>query len=291
MNKRNLLVLIIILLLALGAYIYNNRYQKSGSSERGETSGDYVVTNVNIPFGNPSNATSDPASKENYLIEKLQYVLSYSDSNAGPNWVSWHLQASNIGDTPREDNFHPEEALPEGFSRVMPNDYRGSNYDRGHVCNAKDRSKTREDMDATFSMVNMLPQAPDLNRQVWENLESYCRDLTEQGDEMYIIAGGYGSKETFGDSPKINVPNNCWKVVLVLPEGDNDFKRINSKTRVIAVDMPNKNGIGNDNWRDYITTTRDIESKTGYNFFSALSQDIQNAIENKRDSEAKKPEV
>lgn len=290
MNKKRIFLIFILLLLLLSSYIYKKYYRPTPASKTEKTS-EYVVTNVNIPFGNPSSATSNPANKENYLIEKPQYVLSYSDRNAGPNWVSWHLEKSDIGDTPREDNFHPEEALPEGFSRVLPSDYKNSNYDRGHLCNAKDRSKTREDMDATFSMANMLPQTADLNRQVWENLESYCRSLAERGDEMYIVAGGYGSKETIGKNTKINVPANCWKVVLILPEGDNDFKRINTSTRVIAVDMPNENGIGNDRWQDYITTVRDIENKTGYNFFSALPQSIQDTIESKKDSKAEKPEA
>ena len=286
MTKRKIFILFIILLIAIASYIYN-RYQEQ---ENEEEITEYVVTNVNIALGNPSNATNDPLNKENYLIEKPQYVLSYGNSNAGPNWVSWHLEASDIGDTPREENFHPEEALLEGFTRVLPSDYRGSNYDRGHLCNAKDRSKTREDIDATFSMANMLPQTPDLNRQVWENLESYCRNLTKKGDEMYIITGGYGSKEIIGNKNKINVPTNCWKVVLVLSEGDDDLKRINSKTRVIAVDMPNENGISKIPWRDYITTVRDIENKTGYNFFSVLSKEIQDAIETKKDSGSRKPE-
>jgi endonuclease G len=289
LTKKRLLSLIIILLIALVTFIYN-RYQKPEVKPVKEFTeakkvASYVAGNVNIALGNPSNATNDPVNKDNYLLEKPQYILSYNNQKAGPNWVSWHLEKSDIGKTPREDNFHPEETLPDGFNRVKPNDYAGNDYDRGHLCNAKDRSKTRNDMDATFSMANMLPQAPDLNRQVWENLESYCRTLvTRDNNEMYIIAGGYGARKTIGKSTKVNVPTNCWKVILVFPQGDNDLDRINNNTRVIAVDMPNINGIASDRWQKYITTVRDIEDKTGYDFFSKLPQGVQDAIENKKDA-------
>jgi len=287
LTKKRIYTLIIFIIIALITFLYN-RYQQPEV----EKTPDSVVANTNIALGNPSNATNNPANKDNYLIEKRQYVLSYNNQKAGPNWVSWHLEKSDIGQTPREDNFHPEESLPEGFNQVTPYDYAGSNYDRGHICNAKDRSRTREDMDATFSMINMLPQAPDLNRVVWENLESYCRSVVNRGSEMYIVAGGYGSLKTIGKTNKINVPTNCWKVILILPEGDDDLNRINKNTRVIAVDMPNRDGIRDEKWQKYITTARDVENKTGYNFFSNLPQNIQDIIEDKKDpGHATKPEV
>jgi endonuclease G len=43
--------------------------------------------------------------------------------------------------------------------------------DRGHMCPAADRSCSKEDMDATFLMSNMVPQSPNLNRGPWEKLE------------------------------------------------------------------------------------------------------------------------
>src|SRR5215207_39997 len=91
----------------------------------------------NVALGDPSNASSDASNKNNYLLVKPQYVLSYNDGRGGPNWVSWRLVASDIGEAERQNNFHPEQSLPRGFKRVTPDDYTGSGYDRGHVCNSK----------------------------------------------------------------------------------------------------------------------------------------------------------
>jgi endonuclease G, mitochondrial len=239
---------------------------------------------VKIVLGNPSDATSDPSNKKNYLLVKPQFILSYNNDTGGPNWVSWHLQKSDIGKIDRLDNFHPEAGLPQGFTRVTPTDYAGSGYDRGHMCNSKDRTNTAANNSETFSMANMLPQTPDLNRHVWEKLEVYCRTLAMGGSEMYIFAGGYGSKETIGHTHHVNVPTRCWKIVVILPMGDNDLRRIDANTRVIAVDMPNDSGIAKNRWQQYITTVADIEQKTGYKFFTTLSDDVRNALRAKTDS-------
>lgn len=237
----------------------------------------------NVAAGEPSGATADASNRNDYLLVKPQYVLSYNDERGGPNWVSWRLVASDIGEVERQDNFHPEASLPAGFKRVTPSDYTGSGYDRGHVCNSKDRTATPADNSETFSMANMLPQTPDLNRQVWESLESYSRSLARKGNQLYIVAGGYGNARTIGKSNKVTVPTNCWKVILVLPSGK-DLSQADKNTRVIAVDMPNTDGIGSDTWEKYTTTVRDIEQKTGYRFFTQLPQGVQDALKSKKDA-------
>lgn len=95
---------------------------------------------VHLVLGNPSNATTGNAN--NYLMVKLQYVLSYNRSKGIPNWVSWQLNASWLGNAPRQNNFRPDPTLPEGWYRVRPSDYTGSGYDKGHMTPSADRSKS-----------------------------------------------------------------------------------------------------------------------------------------------------
>ena len=45
--------------------------------------------NRNIRFGLPSPAKADPKQREDYLIERPRYVLSYNAKTRTPNWVSW----------------------------------------------------------------------------------------------------------------------------------------------------------------------------------------------------------
>jgi endonuclease G len=245
--------------------------------------------------GNPSGATADRAKPDNYLVRKPQYVLSYNNSKGTPNWVAWQLSKKWLGRTRRANPFAPDTSLPAGFFKVRPNDYRAAGFDRGHMCPAADRSVSKEAMDVTFLMSNMVPQSPDLNRKTWEKLEEYCRSVVRERDrDLYIVAGpagqgGLGSdgSRAFlrGSGGRITVPGKCWKVVLVVPAGATDAKRLSAEqVRVFAVIMPNMQGLNAD-WRTYAVPVRDVEELTGLSFFTNLTADVAEQLR------ARKPET
>jgi DNA/RNA endonuclease G (NUC1) len=244
---------------------------------------------LNVALGNPSSATASIDNPNNYLIERSPYALSYNRDKAGANWVSWHTDSLDLGSVPRTDDFKPDAELPEGWYRVQPTDLKGTGYDRGHMIPAADRSASFEDQEATFTLSNILPQASNNNQKTWSALEGYSRDLVREGNEVYVIAGGYGSKGTLQDG-KINIPDRTWKVIVVLPKGENDLARITENTRVIAVDMPNSNDI-NEDWTTYRTSVDAIEKATGYDFLSNVSTVIQNVIEARVDDTVVPKEV
>lgn len=256
-----------------------------------------------LALGNPSGATASTSNKDNFLMVKDQYTLSFNNSRGGPNWVSWHLQATDIGDEDRAPTFSPDTTLPAGFKRVVTSDYTNSGFDRGHVCNSKDRTDTRENNDATFLLTNILPQGPGNNQGPWVRLENFERQLTQQGNELYIVAGAFGKGGT-GEikvkgrktkklvnattiaAGKITVPKTFWKVMVILTEGKNDLSRIDANTRVIAVCMPNKTQIRPNDWHTFITTTKNVETATGHDLLSELPPAIQSALAAKRDTTA-----
>ena len=251
--------------------------------------------NSNLLFGNPSNATASAVMMDNYLIDQGYYVESYNSTKAEPNWVSWHLDASNTTNvSSRLNNFAGFNGLPAGWFTVQSNSYNYNTYgfDRGHNCPSADRTSSVDANSATFLMTNMIPQAPQNNQQTWANLENYLREQVLGGNEVYIIMGSYGTGGTgvhgafntitTTNNGHINVPGNVWKVAVIIPVGDNDVSRVTTSTRVIAVNTPNTNSINSD-WKQYIVTVRDIEQATGYNLLSALPQNVQDAIETKKD--------
>lgn len=240
-------------------------------------------TSVHLTMGNPSGAVTNVNTPLNYLMEKSTYAMSYNRDDRRPNWVSWHLDPSWIGSTNRQDDFRADTTLPSGWYRVQGTDYSGSGYDRGHMCPSGDRTKTVADNSSTFLMTNMIPQAADNNQQGWASLESYCRTLATQGNELYIISGGWGTNGYIG-AGSVALPIYTWKVIVVLPSGSNDVSRVTANTRTIAVWMPNQNGISSD-WRTYRVSIDSIEATTGYNFLSNVPTSIQNAIESGVDNQ------
>lgn len=275
----------------------SNTHSKSSKARAREVQLDTPATNPNQPnaagstqandsnegnllLGNPSKAATDA---DNYLLERPQYTMSFNHSRGGPNWVAWHVDYADLGDSER-GKFRPDPDLPADW-RITPKDYTGSGYDRGHMCPSADRNGSREDNDTTFYMSNMVPQTAALNQHVWADLENYVRDTVRAGNEVYQICGPTGTKETIANG-KVTVPTACWKVIVVLPESTGDLARINDKTRVIAVMMPNEqtDELQRGDWHTFLTTPKKIETTTGLNLFATLPPKVKAALEAKTDT-------
>jgi endonuclease G len=243
-------------------------------------------SSVHLTLGNPSGAQPLVTYTTNYRMEKPQYVISYHRDRGTPNWVAWHLNASWLGSTPRQDNFRADTTLPSGWYQVGGTSYSGSGYDRGHMCPSADRTLTVADNSATFLMTNMIPQAPNNNQGPWAKLEDYLRSLVSSGYELYIYSGSYGSQGTI-DAGRVNVPTRTWKIAVVLPEGSNDLSRVTTSTRVIAVDMPNNDALisRSADWKTFRTSVDAIEAATGYDFLGKVSTSIQAVIESTVDNQ------
>jgi endonuclease G len=229
-----------------------------------------------------SPAKADPRQREDYLIERPQYVLSYNAEKRIPNWVSWRLVKGDLGKSTRGP-FEPDPLLPRGFAKVTSHVDDGSGFDRGHMCPAQDRSARQENMDATFYLTNIVPQSPNSNQRGWERLEAYCRELAQKGHELFIVCGpaGVGGVGKNGRAEEIGkgrltvtVPAKLWKVVVVLPEPGAEARR---NTRVISIIMPNDQTVGFD-WTKYRRSARAVERLTGLKFFSALPRDVADAL-------------
>ncbi len=238
-------------------------------------------TSVHLTLGNPSGAIESVTNADNYLMVKPQYVLSYNKSKETANWASWQLNKSWLGSVDRQNNFRPDDTLPTGWEKVTPSFYTASGYDRGHIVPSADRSRTIEDNSATFLMTNMMPQAPDNNRQTWEGLERYCRELVKTGKELYIIAGPFGTQNKSLKN-KVTVPATTWKVVVVLDRPGAGVVGVTEKTRVIAVNIPNEQGIEAD-WKTYRVSVDKLQKLTGYDFLSNIPPTVQKVIESKVD--------
>lgn len=238
--------------------------------------------NSNMLLGNPSKATAIKDSLKNYLYDQKYFIESYNAIKGEPNWVSWHLDSTNIGKPAiRLNNFRYDYLIPYGWYQVLPRDYTKSGFDLGHNCPSDDRSISKEQNSATFVVSNMIPQAPRNNRILWAHFEEWIREqITTRHLEAYVIMGSYGiggtgSKgyQTHIGNGKVVVPSRIWKIVVFLPVGDHDLLRINGQTEVICIDSPNDNNLDTE-WKDDQVRVVDIEKATGYHFFTSLNANV-----------------
>ena len=282
-----------------------------------------------LKFGNPDlnqqEGRPDPINQpNNYLIERPQYALSYSDSLKTANWVSYKSDPSFLAGTfpPSRPPFREDFSLPFA-DKVISNDYSnvGSNNNtvviRGHLVPNQDRALTTQsyhtkpndetgvlehyeifkDNAQTYLMTNVVPQVPE--DRVWQTLEGdlneFVSDPSNARNEVYIIAGTLGSKDQIpsrivsGRNPfNINVPEYLWKVVLIPEEPGQSPTDITYGASAFGVLMENVLQPQGENWKNssvsIISSVNDIEDLTGLDFFSNIPKDIQEVIENYTDT-------
>ena len=212
--------------------------------------------------------------KQKELILKRQsYTLSFNKTTNLPNWVAWSLDKRKLAEVVSRKgfNFRPDPDL-NPKEAVVTQDYAHSGYDRGHMCPAGDSRWSAQAMKESFYMTNICPQHPNLNGGDWHELEQACRRWAEEGP-IYIVCGPIlyktGKPQYIGKEHKIRVPEAFFKVILAGVE----------KGKPKAIGFIYKNTEGNRSMDSYVNSIDQVERITGYDFFPALPDEVENGIE------------
>jgi endonuclease G len=118
------------------------------------------------------------------------FAVLHSGVTRTPLWAAEHLTPRELQAAealPRKNSFHAEPSLPKD-ERAELDDYKGSGFDRGHMAPDGDMPDARAEHES-FSLANMVPQNPTLNRGLWAEIEGAVRGLAERGGELYVVTG------------------------------------------------------------------------------------------------------
>ena len=162
-----------------------------------------------------SRADTLPECPCSQIIHHNAFTACYSDSMKESKWVEYRLRKSElvVKRVPRTNKFLADPMVTT--TKVMPNDYAKSGYDRGHMAPAEDMEYNSTDEAECFYMTNMVPQLPGFNRGVWKKLEMHIRSWAMADTDLIVITGpvlGPVSK-TIGPN-KIMVPEACYKLIV-----------------------------------------------------------------------------
>ena len=149
------------------------------------------------------------------------YALLHDDKMLVPRWVAYRVTGEHtLGCVKRTDNFHADETLPAN-KRARPTDYLSSGYDQGHQAPAQDFAWNIDRMKDSFSMANMAPQKPGLNRAQWLRLEETVRVWATDRKALVVYVGPIllNAKRRIGER-KVVIPTAFWKVVVDPDKGD-----------------------------------------------------------------------
>ena len=182
----------------------------------------FVVATIFILFAAPAYAAcaalpepGAPSLKDAAVTEVCHkgYDAMVDDAAKVPLWVAYTLTGPHsLGCHVRVSDFHSDPLLPKGSAK--PVDYNKSGYDKGHQAPAEDFAWNADEEYDSFSMANMTPQKPGLNRQQWERLEATVRSWAVLDGPLSIYVGPvFGGTKHIGKN-KVAVPIGFWKVIV-----------------------------------------------------------------------------
>lgn len=119
------------------------------------------------------------------------FAILHSGESKTAVFVAERLNQASIADAgeKRTNKFFPDARL-RSAERATLEDYRGSGFDRGHLAPAGDMPSAQS-MAQSFSLANMVPQAPEHNRGAWaKSVEAATRKYASRAaGDVYVITG------------------------------------------------------------------------------------------------------
>jgi endonuclease G len=223
------------------------------------------------------------------IIERQKYVVCHEPIMKVPLWVEYNLTPADLeGCVERVDAFKADPDLQPGLKAELT-DYAGSGYDRGHMAPCDDMCSSREVMNQSFCLSNMVPQNGSLNSGKWRSLESKIQTYCRNKGAVWIITGPIfeNTSSGTGEHPKIGlnqvwVPQKLYKIVLWPHAGNYTafaFIVRNEKPPTAAQQTFKAFATAS------LTTIDEIESETGFDFFKDLPDNIEQGLEPKKATE------
>lgn len=209
--------------------------------------------------------------REEQILFRANYIVSYNKEYKIPNWVAWHLTDEHTtGDVKRPGNaWHEDLEVPA--PRATPGDYKGSGWTRGHMCPAGDNKWDSDAMYETFLFTNCCPQNANLNSGTWNQIEMSCRRWAEKYGDIYIVCGPIllqREHEVIGEN-EVVVPEAFFKVIACLNKGQEK-----------GIGFICRNTDGNRQKDLYVNSIKQVERVTGITFFPHLTQEMADKVKN-----------
>lgn len=190
-----------------------------------------------------------------------------------PLWTVEHLtkpQVRSTGKGSKRDHFREDPALGKRSPTLA--DYRGADFDRGHMAPAEDADWDGAAYRETFLLSNVAPMVGrTMNRTLWADIEQVARDWAYCRGEVYVWTGPVlkhpvASGRFIGPS-RVAVPEQFYKIIYA-PQGPQviAFLAANQKYQKPAVSS-------------FVVAVDKIEALTGLDFLSALPDAVEQRLE------------
>ncbi len=249
---------ILLLLCVIGFWLFENFYTPNIYSENVDTENRTILPEL----FQPSSTTGD-------IVKHEHFTLSYNEPFEQAEWVAYMLKKEHLTYDDRKRPYFIEDPKVKTKSADWRN-YKGSGYDRGHLCPAGDRRFSKQAYNETFYTSNISPQNREFNAGVWNQLEMQIRRWVKKNGTHFVITGGVLQKglDEIGDED-VDVPKFYYKIIA---KGNAD------NLTMIGFLMPNKPS--SKPIEDFVVSIDNIEALTGVDFFQDLPDTQERTLEN-----------
>ena len=149
------------------------------------------------------------------IIDKQVFTVCYDYEMKGAKYVAYALERDkvNVGNVKKRPRFYTESTIPAKY-RSKTNDYTKTGYDRGHLANDASFDHDEKVVVKTYTMANIIPQAPEVNRKTWTKAEQRERDMAGKYKTINVLNGiVYSNNPNRIGKNQIAVPTAFWKAI------------------------------------------------------------------------------
>lgn len=158
------------------------------------------------------------------IIDKEVFKICYSYEHKGALAVWYELDENlvNKNNIKERPEFYSEKNIPIQY-RTKSQDYINSGFDRGHLAPDANFDYDVKAQAKTYTMANIVPQNPTLNRKTWIKAEKYERFVASKLKTVTIInLVDYSKSTTQIGKNNLSVPNTFYKIIF---NNDKNFKK------------------------------------------------------------------
>lgn len=149
------------------------------------------------------------------IIDKQVYTICYDYKAKGAKYVAYTLDGSKVNavNIKKRHSFYTEKNLKKKY-RSHTKDYTHTGYDRGHLANDASFDYDKKTVRKTYSMANIIPQAPQVNRKTWIKAEKLERNVASKLGSVSVVNGViYSNNPKRIGKNQIAVPDAFWKMI------------------------------------------------------------------------------
>lgn len=219
-----------------------------------------------------------PEGLDVLILNKVGFAVGFDGSVRVPRWAQYELMKErlNIDVISSQDKNNAKFKFdPDAPLCPQDSDYRGSGKNRGHMVPKADLKWSRIAYGNSFFFTNICPQDHVFNAGAWECLEREVRHFARVYERIVVITGPIiGSNDDKIGSSMVDVPKAFYKVVYAPAQGQ--------MIGFIAPTFASQTAYA----PSFACSVREVEEKSGLNFFPSLPSVEQENLETKCDLDA-----